>query len=103
MERNAPCMGAFAALKAILNVSFRWEIAMTSRELVAIRDEFARWYGKPEDRFVSVGFKHSPGGPRLSVLVNHNYSRWGLPTEFRGIPVESRYSAPAVLGVGPVL
>jgi hypothetical protein len=76
---------------------------MTSRELVAIRDEFAKCYGKPEERFVSVGFKHSSSGPRLSVLVNHDYSRWGLPTEFRGLPVDVRYSAPAVLGIGAVL
>lgn len=76
---------------------------MTIRELIAIRDDFTEWYGKPEERFVSVGFTSMSTSPRLSVLVSTNYSRWGLPKEFRGIPVDVRYSAPAILGVGPVL
>jgi hypothetical protein len=73
------------------------------RKLIAIRDEFAERYRKPEQRFVSLGFAEKNGKPILTVFVDHNYPRWGLPDEFHGIAVEARYSSPAKLAVGPVL
>ena len=73
---------------------------MAIRDLISLRDEFTRQYRKPARRFVSVGFTLRKGSPRLSVLVNRKFKLAGLPKEYKGVPVDARYSPPARLAVG---
>jgi hypothetical protein len=75
---------------------------VSTRELIPIRDEFAKCYRRPVERFVSLGFSFEDGRPCLRVLLNRKYSRSGLPKTFHNIPVHVRYSPPAVLTIGAV-
>jgi hypothetical protein len=75
---------------------------VSTRELIPIREEFAKCYRKPAERFVSLGFYVKDGRPCLRVQLNRKYSRSGLPKTFHGLQVDVRYSPPAVLSVGAV-
>jgi hypothetical protein len=74
----------------------------TLARLVELREEFARIYRRPVNRFVSLGFSMDGEEPRLNVFVDQRYNADDIPDRFQGIRIHIQESQGGVLAIGSV-